>query len=236
LARSGWRAAALSFVLAAALAALAVQREWLVVAPEWLPWTRLDVEAPPTPVARFKLAGMPSDREECEPVLAAADIRYVWQPDRETGAACGLFDTVMIERTAASAVGEPFSLTCRAAVSLALWELHVVRPAAIEHLDSEVAEIEHFGSYACRNVYGRPNATRSRHATAEALDIAGFVLADGRRVRVLGDWDDGTSEGEFLRAVRDGACRFFDGVLSPDYNEAHRDHFHLDRGPYGVCR
>jgi hypothetical protein len=36
--------------------------------------------------------------------------------------------------------------------------------------------------------------------------------------------------------VRDGACLFFDGVLSPDYNAAHRDHLHLDRGRYRYCR
>src|SRR4029434_7172145 len=91
-------------------------------------------------------------------------------------------------------VSEPFALSCRAAVSLALWERHVLQPAALDHLGSAVVELEHFGSYACRNVYNRPNATRSRHATAEALDVAGFALADGRRVRVLGGWS-GTSGG-----------------------------------------
>ena len=54
-------------------------------------------------------------------------------------------------------------------------------PAAERHFGLPVQRIEHFGSYACRNVYGRPDATRSRHATAEAFDVAGFVLADGRR-------------------------------------------------------
>ena len=146
-----------------------------------------------------------------------------------------LFDAVTIERTA-NEVGQPFSLTCRAAVSLALWEKHAVTPAAERHFALPVQRIEHFGSYACRNVYGRPDATRSRHATAEAFDVAGFVLADGRRIRVLGDWNEDSAAAHFLHDVRDGACRFFDGVLSPDYNAAHRDHLHLDRGPYGICR
>jgi hypothetical protein len=121
-------------------------------------------------------------------------------------------------------------------VSLALWEKHEVAPAAERHFGLPVQSIEHFGSYACRNVYGRPDATRSRHATAEAVDIAGFVLADGRRIRVLGAWHDDSDAGRFLRDVRDGACGFFDGVISPDYNAAHRDHLHLDRGPYRFCR
>jgi hypothetical protein len=159
-------------------------------------------------------------------------------PDEVTGEQCGLFDAVTVERTA-SDIGQPFSLTCRAAVSLALWERHAVAPAAERHFGSRVQRIEHFGSYSCRNVYGRPDATRSRHATAEALDVAGFVLDDGRRIRVLGDWGDSSEDSaaaSFLRDVRDGACRFFDGTLSPDYNAAHRDHLHLDRGRYRYCR
>ncbi|MDY6946709.1 MAG: extensin family protein, partial [Pseudomonadota bacterium] len=125
---------------------------------------------------------------------------------------------------------------CRAAVSLALWERHVLAPAAQTHFGQKVEALEHFGSYSCRNVYGRANATRSQHATAEALDIAGFVLEDGQRIRVLQDWPGDDANAAFLREVRTGACRFFDAVLSPDYNAAHRDHFHFDRGPYRSCR
>ena len=43
-------------------------------------------------------------------------------------------------------------------------------------------------------------------------------------------------EAAFLREVNDGACRFFNAVLGPDYNAAHRDHFHLDMGRWRVCR
>jgi hypothetical protein len=53
---------------------------------------------------------------------------------------------------------------------------------------------------------------------------------------VLKDWLRSDEKAAFLRELRTGACRFFDGVLSPDYNAAHRDHFHFDRGPYRVCR
>jgi hypothetical protein len=227
--------AVLLSALALSLLALAFARGWLAIPPEWSPWVPLELDAPPNFMTRYKLARLTDDPERCEQVLAGAEMTYRRLPDRETGASCGFFDAVAIERTT-TAVGEPFSLTCRAAVSLALWEKHVLNPAAAERFGQAVNRIEHFGSYACRNVYGRPNATRSRHAMAEAFDVAGFVLADGRRIRVLGDWDEETVEAAFLRDVRDGACRFFDAVLSPDYNAAHRDHFHFDRGPYRVCR
>ena len=199
----------------------------------WNPRATLDLAEPPGFWTRYKLGRLSRDSAECRSVLETSGIVYEPIADEVTGAACGYFDAVRIGRTSA-AVGEPFALSCRAAVSLALWERHVLQPAAQAHFGVPVEKIEHFGSYSCRNVYGRPNATRSRHATAEAFDVAGFVLGDGTRIRVVNDWDG--AHGTFLRAVRDGACGFFDGVLSPEYNAAHRDHFHLDRGPYRVCR
>jgi hypothetical protein len=225
----------LTIALAASLLTLAYSRAWLTIAPEWSPWATLDIDAPPNFLTRHKLSRLSGDPDLCARVLADAKMSYRVLPDEETGPACGLYDAVTIERTA-NEVGRPFSLTCRAAVSLALWEKHSVTPAAQRHFGVPVQRIEHFGSYACRNVYGRPSATRSRHATAEAFDVAGFVLADGRRIRVLGDWNEDSAAAHFLHDVRDGACRFFDGVLSPEYNAAHRDHLHLDRGPYRLCR
>ena len=41
---------------------------------------------------------------------------------------------------------------------------------------------------------------------------------------------------EFLREVRDGACGYFNVVLSPDYNADHHDHLHVDMGWYRTCR
>lgn len=235
MARRAVRLTALAAAFAASLLALAWARGRLPIPPEWSPWVPLDVDAEPNLLTRYKLSRLSDDGALCERVLADTDLAYRPVPAQITGPECGLFDAVTIERSA-SDVGQPFSLTCRAAVSLALWEQHVVGPAAEQHFGSSVQRLEHFGSYACRNVYGRPDATRSRHATAEAFDVAGFVLANGRRIRVLGHWGQDSAEARFLEHVRDGACRVFDGVLSPDYNAAHRDHLHLDRGPRRYCR
>ena len=43
---------------------------------------------------------------------------------------------------------------------------------AMERLGSELVRIDHFGTYACRNIYGRQEDRRSAHATAEAIDKA----------------------------------------------------------------
>lgn len=98
------------------------------------------------------------------------------------------------------------------------------------------ALLKHYGSFACRNIYGRASGRRSQHATANALDIAGLRLADGRRISVARDWKGDPQAQRFLRLVRDGACRSFNTTLGPDYNAAHRDHFHVDMGGFRVCR
>ncbi|WP_129644386.1 extensin-like domain-containing protein [Peristeroidobacter agariperforans] len=225
--------AVLALIVAGAL--YGVRSGAIDVPPDWNPWAQLDVNAEPNFLTRHKLNRLSKSSEQCQQVLATTDIEFERLDNKVTGPACGFFNAVRVDRTS-SRVSKPFSLSCRAAVSLALWERHVLAPAAQKYFGQNVATLEHFGSYSCRNVYGRANATRSQHATAEALDVAGFVLEDGQRIRVLKDWEEGAEKAAFLREVRTGACRFFDGVLSPDYNAAHRDHFHFDRGPYRVCR
>ncbi|RYD62636.1 MAG: extensin, partial [Sphingomonadales bacterium] len=86
----------------------------------------------------------------------------------------------------------------------------------------------------CRRMYNREGASWSEHATADAVDIAAFRLADGTRITLIGDWAGEGKKAQFLRAVRDGGCDLFATVLSPDYNEAHRDHFHFDQAERGA--
>ena len=111
-------------------------------------------------------------------------------------------------------------------------------PAALEHLGSEIVRIEHMGAFNCRRIRGSGSGGWSEHATANAIDISAFVLADGRRISVLEDWEGDAASAAFLKAIRDDACDVFSTVLSPDFNAAHADHFHLDQANryVGVCR
>lgn len=237
------------FVLLALLAWYVVQAGLVTIPDRHNPWAPLQIDQAPNWLTGFKLKRASRDPQACMDTLAQSPMRYVDLPDRQTGPGCGFTNAVRIERTSV-AVGEAFSLSCRAALSLAMWEAHELQAAAEEHLGTRVRAIEHFGSYACRNVYGREEGRRSQHATADALDIAGFVLEDGRRVRVVRDWqrvprlaatpgddeDAPPPEARFLDAVHRGACRYFDAVLGPEYNQAHADHFHFDRGGFRACR
>jgi len=227
--------APLLLVAAVAAFVLGVRSGRIAVPERWNPWAPLRLEAPPDTFTRLRLARLSADPAGCRAFLETTPLDYEALPDRATGEGCGFTNAVRVDALPAK-VGAPFSLSCRAAASLALWQHHVLEPAAREILGADVARIEHFGSYACRNVNHREGGRRSRHAVAEALDVAGFVLADGRRIRVLKDWPVDSDEARFLHDVRDGACRYFDGVYSPDYNAAHRDHLHLDRGPFRLCR
>lgn len=204
----------------------------------WAPLSLTPAATDPGPFAHFKLTRIAGDPGACLATLASSPFRFTPLTDRDTGPGCGFRNAVRITATGVN-IGTAVSLSCRSAVALALWEQHVLQPAALAHFDVPVTRIEHFGTYACRNVNHRAAGRRSRHATADAIDIAGFRLADGRRIRVLADWDetDGdTTEAAFLREIHRGACRFFDAVLGPDYNAAHRDHFHFERGGFRTCR
>lgn len=211
------------------------ERIYFDVPERWNPWSPLDIAAPPDSWTRYKLSRLDGADEACQTALATSPLRYRRLPDRFTDDGCGYRNVVRIDATTAQ-VAPSFALSCRSAVALALWEIHGLQPAAQRHFGSRVARIEHFGSYSCRNIYGRDAAPRSRHASADALDVAGFVLGDGKRIRVLGDWKSAASEGEFLRDVQQSACAYFGTVLGPDYNAAHADHLHLDRGGSRVCR
>ena len=202
-----------------------------------LPWTPLDLGAPIGMFTGAKLAALGRDFPQCRAKLDAAGVRYTALPPRRDGAQCGYDDGVRFTAGGARQIGfRPASLgvACPVAAALSVWEWQVVQPAAQRHFGSRVTAIDHFGSYSCRRIYGRDAGTWSEHATADAVDIAGFRLADGRRITVVGDWTGSGDKAAFLREVRDGACRLFATTLSPDYNAAHRDHLHLDQADRGA--
>jgi len=204
--------------------------------PEDLPWTELDLARPVGAFTGRKLAALGEDPGQCRILLRRAGIRFVALPARAAGR-CGYDDAVRFSPGGALALAwRPAGLgtSCPVAAGLALWEWHVVQPAALRHFGIKVAAVEHYGSYSCRRLYGRAEGAWSEHSSANAVDIAAFRLADGRRIAVAADWKAEGPRSRFLHDVRDGACRLFATTLSPDYNAAHRDHLHLDQAERGA--
>jgi len=227
----------LPLVLGLIVVAALIASGHIVLPPRYDPFAPLDVAEPPGFLTRFKFARARADGDRCRAALNRAGIVFEPVPDRVTGEGCGFTDAVRITRAGSAALASPAVTTCQLALGLAMLDRHHLGPMARASLGAPVTRIEHLGTYACRNINHATSGRRSRHATADAIDITGFQLADGRRLTLTGDWSSGDSgRAAFLRAVRDAACSWFDVTLSPDYNPLHYDHFHLDMGGGRACR
>lgn len=180
-----------------------------------------------------------SEARQCHAQLSQTQASFSPLPDRFYGAGCSTTGTVQLSSlrsdNASLALSNIGPVACPLANTFAAWARFGVDRAARQILGSPLVRIETMGSYSCRNVSG--STRRSAHATANAIDVAAFVLADGRRISVSDDWSEGSSsEREFLRIIHRSACKRFGIVLGPEYNAAHRDHFHLEAGESDFCR
>lgn len=222
--------------LLAALAFVVWGRAWLEENPGHNPWAPLDLRDEPGWATRSKLSSLRDDPQQCRAVLDRSEVAFsVLEPAGE--GACRREDRTVLT-TATLAPGRT-PTTCPVAAGLTLWLDRGVQPAAKEIFGIGVTQVEHLGSYSCRRLYGADEGPWSEHATGNAIDIAGFVLADGRRISVISDWQGEGERARFLRRARDAACESFATVLSPEYNAAHADHFHFDQKGWGIggaCR
>lgn len=232
--RAAGAVVAAALLLALALALLATLRR----SSQDLPWTKLDLAQPIGLFSGPRLAALRHHGPLCRALLDRAGVRYRRLPPVRRGV-CGYDDAVRLEPGGSRPVTyapAPPGTACTVAASLALWEWQVVQPAAQASFRSPVVAIEHYGSYTCRRIGGGEAGSWSEHATADAIDIAGFRLADGRHVTVAADWAGNGPAATFLHRVRSGACRVFATTLSPDYNAAHHNHLHLDQAARGEWR
>jgi hypothetical protein len=126
------------------------------------------------------------------------------------------------------AVSPPATLACPLVSVLDQWITEAVQPAAMKWFGVPVVEIKQISAYSCRGMNGDPNATISEHAFGNALDIAAFTLADGRKFDVEHGWHGSPEEQAFLHDVQGTACDQFTTVLAPGYNLYHYNHIHVD--------
>lgn len=231
-----WLYAGLSTTLTLSLGMLSL---WLaaedVALPRaWDPFQPLALSDPDTPVQRWKIARARADYPTCQAALADAGASLVARDDMRESDHCSKLETIRMASLASMSI-KPLDTRCDLALSLALWEMRVLQPAAQKHFGEEIAEIQHFGSYNCRKIAG--TFSWSQHATANAIDISGFRLESGREISIQRDWSgEDAATAAFLREAHRGACDAFQAALGPEYNAAHHDHFHLDLGYWRSCR
>jgi hypothetical protein len=126
------------------------------------------------------------------------------------------------------AVRPAATLACPIVSVLDRWLTEAVQPAAQRWFGARVVEIKQISAYSCRGMNGNAHAHISEHAFGNALDIAGFTLADGRQVTVKDGWKGLPEEQGFLRDIEAAACQQFSTVLAPGSNVYHYDHIHVD--------
>lgn len=230
----------------ALVAALSVLIAGCAMLPEGRGLSRAPVQLP----ARSQQAMRPAlpapplaDTRQCISQLSKAQVRFTPVPDQTFGAGCSQLGSVRLSTIALTDAGRGRNelaisnigpVRCELAQRFAGWAQYGIARAAEQMLGSPLVRIETMGSYSCRTIAG--SSKLSEHAHANAIDVAAFVLADGRRISVKDGWNGGNQERAFLRTIHASACKRFGTVLGPEYNAAHRDHLHVDMSGQGYCR
>lgn len=225
----------LLFLLLLSLGALVWAHGWRP-SDRFNPWAPIDLRAPPDVFFRYKLARLQGRPERCHAALTQAGADFTPVPDHDAGHGCGWADAVRLRGTGGIVLERAATVSCPLAASLVLLDRQVLQPAAQAWFGEDVRGVAHVGSYACRPIDHRAGAPLSQHARAQAIDLTGFTIADGRRLSVGSDWAAPDRRGHFLRDVHDRACAVTGMLLGPDYNRAHQAHFHLQASGGGYCR
>jgi hypothetical protein len=159
-----------------------------------------------------------------------ANLAFSRQPRIDGRGACGVYAPIKVAAFDGGAISVSPSPTigCPLASALDAWVSQSVQPAALAWFGLPVVEINQLDAYSCRTVDSIPGESLSEHAFGNAIDIAGYTLADGRSITVKKDFLRGDPRARgFLHEIFAAACARFKTALGPGYPQ-HDDHFHLD--------
>jgi Extensin-like protein C-terminus len=168
-------------------------------------------------------------------------------PEIDGPGICGMTRPLKVSALAngAIAIDKVLTIDCPMIPELEAWLNDFVEPDARSRFGQKVTTINVFGAYSCRSVDNIAGAQLSEHAFGNAVDVAGFTLADGREIDFVRDWKKADSqEGAFLHEAHASACRYFTTVLGPGADVFHYNHIHLDlanhgatnTGPRSICK
>ena len=227
-----------TFLLVIALIGIAVTFRQGWIPARYTPLPPLDIDSPLPLMIDWQLAELKHDRSLCRRVTKASrTLRSRPVAPRVDRNGCGWTNAVRVSEVGGAKIGIS-SVSCEVAAALALWARFELQPLAEKIFGQKVSHIRNFGTYSCRKIIGSKfwRNRLSEHARANAIDISSLRLADGTRISVKHHWKGNGKKAQFLRAIHSGACNYFRVSLGPDFNRAHHDHFHFDRGDLWSCR
>lgn len=211
---------------------------WIIfgrLPPQHSPLAPLSLSDPIGLATSYKLATFQTRPQVCFEFLDASRIKYTPLEDGSDDEPCGFRNSLRLDQSALP-YNVNLDMTCPLTAALAVWERQSLVIQAAKEFEAPPRQVLSYGSFSCRRLYGRSTGDYSEHATGNAIDIRGVILADGTKITVLDHWGKKTPEGRLLKNIRDDACDLFGTVLGPEYNDAHADHFHFDMSQTGICR
>ena len=144
----------------------------------------------PEPATVWTDADIAAALKECLRLLAPANAEIEVNTAMRKGQ-CGTPAPILLKSIGANpklTFQPTVEINCQMAVALGEWAADTLQPAARETYSSDVKSIVGASGYSCRNRYGLANERLSEHALANAIDIGGFALANGRSVKVSAGW------------------------------------------------
>jgi hypothetical protein len=198
------------------------------------PHTADDGNRPPAPGVTVEKPSIPRPtvsldaRRECLIELRKLQVDFVAEEPVSDPIGCAIPNPVTLKNLGGKVALAPDALLdCPMALASVRFMNDVAAVTARREVGSDLTSINQASAYVCRPRHG---ATKlSEHAFGNALDVASFGLADGRRIDVKAGAAD--AEAKFLDAVRKAACGPLKTVLGPGSDADHALHFHFDLAP-----
>lgn len=147
---------------------------------------------------------------------------------------CGIAAPVRVTSVAGVALDPAPTLDCATAQALREWVDKGLQPAFGRN---PVVGLTVAADYSCRTRNNKRGAKISEHGRGKAIDISGFVLADGSARTVEDDWRG--RSGKPVKAAYQSACGIFGTTLGPGSDGYHENHLHFDTASYrsgAYCR
>ena len=197
--------------------------------------------AEPDPGTTSKVAdSKPEEPSACR--MRIADRIAVIEPLPELAGPgdCGATDVVKLEAIimpdkSRVTLTPAATLRCTMAEAVAVWVREDLT-ASVAALGSAIRSLDNYASYDCRGRNRVAGAKISEHGMANAIDIRGVHLANGK----FAGFTDRNFAREFRETVRQQTCARFTTVLGPGSDGHHETHIHVDlaqrRGGYRLCQ